>query len=190
MKPNENVYPHGGRFFKESDGSTHRAETWPGVISRVRAYRKRNRIAEGNVEAEVYAQACAREPSLCTNADDAAHEKAVRKTNLKVRMLQWLSALIKDKSKFPTPFVSAELAKERANICAGCPHNTPLQDGCATCKAAISELRRSVIGERAVDGRLHGCEILGTDLGANVHIDEVRCSIDELPGFCWRKIVH
>jgi hypothetical protein len=189
MRPRSNLHPHNGYTFTEPDGSIHRADGWPGVIARVRLYRKRNGIPEGNVESDVFKQVCEREPTLCGSGGDAEYYKELRVASLKVRVLKWLSALLRDIQANPNCFVDDATAKARANVCATCPLNKPLADGCAPCKQAVSELRRSILGpHRSIDARLHNCTILGTDVAVNIYLDEVATGIGELPDFCWRKI--
>src|SRR6266446_9955804 len=89
MTLNPNVYPKGGHFFTESDGTRIAGDTWAGVIERVRRYRVRRGLPEGNPTAEVITQACAREPVICVR-DNPAYDHQVRRGNFKGRVLTWL----------------------------------------------------------------------------------------------------
>lgn len=184
--PNPNLHPHGGWFFLDTDKSRHSADTCEGVITRVEAYRKRQGRDVGDVRAEVFKQVCERNPGLCAESEAPVPRD---KSTLKVRVLKWLNALLRDKDKFGDrlPLVKSDEEKARADICAGCPHNKALKEGCSTCRAAVREMRRQLMGFSDGDARLHNCEILGTDLQVNVKLDEVPTSMAELPHFCWRR---
>lgn len=183
---NKNIYPKGGYYFVDSDGSRHvAAEGWAGVIARVKAYRKRRGVAEGNVEEEVIAQACQRYPVLC-HEDDGRRQEQLRKSSLKTKILTWLAWLRGYKEKH---FVEDALARERATICATCSNNQPLQDGCASCRATVTALRKEILGpHRFIDGRLNGCLAMGEDLPVVVHLEMTAVDRAELPAHCWRKI--
>lgn len=183
---NSNVYPKGGYVFTDSDGTKHPADSWPGVIARVRAYRKRAGLPEGDVAAEVISQACHTNPGLCRN-EDGTYRENLNKATLKTRVLKWLSTLRDAVKSQPLSFVSDEERKNRAAVCASCPQNNALPGGCSSCVKALTELRKSVMGNRFVDARLNGCNVLGEDLPTSVHLDQVRVTHGELPANCWRK---
>jgi len=185
---NSNIFPKGGHTFTDADGTKHPAQNWPAVMRRVRDYRKRRGLPEGNVEQEVIAQACANNPGLCRE-DNGQYQHALKKETLKSRMLSWLNRMKEQVSKEPIAFVSDEERKQRADVCASCPRNEVLPDGCSSCRKAAAELRKSIMGSRFIDGRLNACGILGEDLPTSSHLDQIRVSNSELPGNCWRKIV-
>jgi hypothetical protein len=68
---NVNLFPKEGYIYLESDGSKHRAENWSKLMAKVSAYRKRAGLPQGDVEREVMAQACQRNPSHCSEENDA-----------------------------------------------------------------------------------------------------------------------
>ena len=183
---NPNIYPKGGYYFVDSDGSRHvAADGWHGVIARVKAYRKRKGVAEGDVATEVIAQACQRYPMLC-HEDDGRRQEQLKRSSLKTKILSWLAWLRGYQDKH---FVEDSLARERANICQSCPNNTPLQDGCASCRATVTALRKEILGpHRFVDGRLNACLVMGEDLPTVVHLEMTAVDKGELPAHCWRKI--
>jgi hypothetical protein len=186
---NVNLFPKDGYLYKEADGTTLAGNTWEGVIARVRSYRKRAGLPPGNPDEEVRAQACQRNPAICTN-DDGQHAAAVKVATLKSRILQWFAKTKRENSRLPIEFFKfEEEMKARADICASCPQNKEMPDGCSSCRAAVSELRSDIIGGRRVDGRLthHGCNVLGSDLATSVWINEPTVDNPELPPHCWRK---
>jgi hypothetical protein len=183
---NHNIYPKEGYRFKDSDGSNHvSADGWAGVIKRVINYRKRKGIPVGDVQAEVIAQACQRNPVLCHD-EDQQRQIMLKKTSMKSKILSWLAWLRGYQDKH---FVEEGLARERATICATCPNNQVFQDGCASCRATVTQLRKEILGPRRfIDGRLNACIEMGEDLPTVVHLEMIAVPRDELPAHCWRKV--
>lgn len=184
---NVNLYPKDGYFFIEADQSRHRAASWRAVIKRVTEYRQRQGLPVGNVEVEVMEQACSRNPSLCVQDNAAPAPKP--QVTLKHRVIQWLSAISRIADRGPLSFVREKESTARASICAKCPKNTALGvKSCSTCKQALAEYRKNLIGgARVRDARLGGCDVLGADLVTAVHLDEIRVDNPALPANCWRK---
>jgi len=187
IRINFNLYPRDGFMFLEADGARIIADSWPKVFEKVKSYRERNGIPLGDVEAEVVAQACQRNPAFCTHETQDMRNQT-RKVSLKGRVLAWLSRTVGRKEKTPLVFVGEAEAKERARICNVCPHNSGFADGCSSCKAAVRSYRDTLIGTARAKAPLNGCAILGEDLEVSTRIEEVRVSNNELPGHCWRKI--
>lgn len=185
---NVNLFPKDGYIFKDSDGTTIAGSTWNGVVARLRAYRKRANLPPGDPENEVRAQACERNPAIC-HQEDGQHAAAVKVATLKGRILQWFARIRAENSREPLHFGDHTNATNRANVCAGCPHNKELPDGCSSCQAAVAEIRAEIIGPRPADPRLvqRGCNILGSDLATQVWIDQPTVENSELPAHCWRK---
>ncbi len=182
---NSNIHPHDGFFFKDADGVRHFADTWTGVAKRVALYRKRKGQPAGSPLEEVIAQACQRNPVLCHN-EDGQRQLMLKKTSMKSKILSWLAWLRGYEGKH---FVEEGLARERANICAGCPLNQAFQDGCASCRATVTALRKEILGpKRFIDGRLNACLEMGEDLPTVVHLEMTAVQRDELPAHCWRKV--
>lgn len=183
---NPNIHPKDGFWFKDSDGVRITADTWAGVIVRTVAYRKRAGYPPGDPANEVIEQACARNPILC-NDDNSAHEVLVRKASLKSRVLAWMQLARMHKKEGRLQFVPEELAQARADICAKCPLNTSLQEGCHSCRAALQEMRNEVLGRRRIDPRIHACLELEEDLPTAAHLERESVPRAELPDHCWRK---
>lgn len=180
---NNNIYPKGGYQFKDSDGTVIHADSWAGVIKRVALYRKRAGYPPGNPQEEVVAQACAKNPVIC-NQDPASHKAALNRQPLKGRVLMWLNGLRADQGR---QFVDEAVTRQRALICAGCPHNKEAGGGCASCRAAIKLLREEVIGRRFQDGRINACDVLGEDLPSSTNLEVQAVENADLPAYCWRR---
>lgn len=187
LRINCNLFPSGGYFFVESDGSKHRAGNWRAVVKKVTEYRQRARLPLGDVEREVMAQACSRNPALCH--DDRAVQAPKPAVTVKARVLKWLFGMKQVQEREPLTYVSTAEATARAAICAKCPQNTPLGvKTCATCKETLKQYRKELLGgARARDSRLGGCNVLGSDLVTATHLDEIRVDNPSLPANCWRK---
>lgn len=188
LRINPNIPPKSGYVFKTADGTRITGGSWKGTVARLRDYRKRNNILAGDPETEVMAQACVNNPAICHH-DDGQRAVALKVASLKSRVLKWFSDIRKTARREISEFASAELAQERANVCAGCPQNQSLPEGCASCIAAVTELRKSVIGGRIADARIanHGCAVLGAELATQAWLQQITVENSELPARCWRK---
>jgi hypothetical protein len=183
---NPNIYPKDGHFFKDKDGVQHRADTWPGVIARVAKYRQRAGHPPGDPITEVTEQACNRYPLLC-NDESGNHDQALKRSSLKSRTLGWMGLARAHKAQQRIEYVDAATAAARAQVCATCPLNQSLSEGCASCRQALDEMRKEVLGRRTLDKRLNSCLVLGEDLQTAAHLERETTPNDELPGNCWRK---
>lgn len=186
MTLNPNIFPKGGFWFKDSDGSTIHGDTWPGVAARLKRYRERQGRPVGDPMGEVIAQACQREPVICVQ-DNPAYDHQIKRGNLKGRVLTWLAQVQARSAKGEVQFVSDATRNDRVNTCAGCPFNKELPGGCATCKAAVEESRKHIIGGRPVDHRNHACDVLGEDVPVSTWIESIAEDRGDLPAHCWRK---
>lgn len=186
MTINGNLFPKEGYYFLEQDNVRISADGWPGVIARVKNYRARAGLPPGNPDVEVVEQACKRNPGLCRQ-DNQVYSAQLKTTNLKTRIFQWFAAIQKLMQSEPLTFSNEKDARDRAQTCSTCPFNKSLPQGCATCKQAVDEARKSIIGGRFQDARIHECDVLAEDLNVSRWIEQVRLENGELPGFCWRK---
>lgn len=185
MRIKINISPKEGRFFKENDGTVIKASSWGGVIKKVTRYRALNHLPAGNPAEEVHAQACQRNPQLCYNEAHPATLQKRTEATLKSRVLAWLSGIRKNRVNLL--FTDAGVAQARANICAGCPNNTSLPEGCASCRKVVRTIRTDIIGGRGYDSRVQVCSAMGIDLPTAIHLDEQTLDIPSLPDHCWRK---
>ncbi len=180
---NPNIYPNDGYFFKDADGATHRGDTWPGVIARVKSYRRRANQPPGDPEKEVMVQACQRNPAICSEESEA-YRVELNKATLKVRVMQWLGRILALPDR---RYVFEHDARNRTGVCAGCQFNQALPKGCSSCRAAVEESRKSIIGGRSQDPRAESCAVLGEDINSAAWIEQIADSNPALPPHCWRK---
>ena len=181
---NVNIYPKDGYFFVENDGTVIKAmNNWRGVVARVVAYRRRNKLPPGDPTNEVHAQACARNPDGCHDNADPTTMKAIKVATLKGRVLRWLASL-RGKSLL---WGDEHNMRARAAVCAGCPAHASIGGGCGACKKAIREVRKDLLGGRPIDERLSGCTVLDEDVAVSCWLDQPTSDNPELPGCCWRR---
>lgn len=185
MKIKVNLPPKTGYNFKESDGATIKASSWKGLFKKVARYRALNKLAPGNPEQEVTAQMCAREPAMCYEEGSVTREQT-KKASLKGRVLAWLSH--RHRNPGALVFTSdPNIVEVRRAVCAACPLNQPLSEGCSSCKKVVLELRKSILGNRFLDGRLNGCSVIGQDNPTAVYLEDQTLADPNLPAHCWRK---
>lgn len=187
-KVNLNVAPKNGYRFTDVDGTLIIGKSWGAVIDRVRAYRRRNKLATGNAEKEVRAQICQNNPEVCSGETSEQREVSiVQVASIKSRVLLWFSQMRKKRDSEGIHFVGQVERDRRIAICVHCPMQSAYPSGCASCKKAITEFRKDLTEHRHIDSRLVGCSALGEDTGASVWIDEPRVEGDGLPANCWRR---
>lgn len=187
LRINVNLFPKSGYVFKDQTGVVHVGGSWGAVINKVRAYRKRMGQAPGNVAAEVIAQACASNPAFCREETEE-QRRAYRTVSLKGMVLRFLALARQHKDAGSLTFSTPQDAANRADVCARCPYNQKLPEGCGNCNKARRESQLYVLGrQRNIDGRLNGCLILGEDLPTAAHLERVTVDNPALPANCWRK---
>lgn len=183
-----NIRPPGGYRFQERDGTKLHASSFKALSRAVAIYRANAQLPPGSPEEEVLEQACRDNASLCLPGEFIPSAPPAQRAGL--RRVQWLIAWGKQaKATDGIVFVSAEQARQRADVCAACPANVKVPEDCSSCRKAVTTLQSNVIGtSRAVDPRIGVCNVIGCDLAAAVHLDEIRVNEASLPAGCWRKI--
>jgi hypothetical protein len=186
MKFNSNLYPKDGYVYKNPDGAILRStKGWTDLIARVKDYRRINKHEPGNPEAEVHAQACANYPAYCSDSSRVVAPVATTRRSLKGIILQWLAEVRRKKADLK--FVREGEVNARTIICALCPRNVALPDGCAPCKAAVREAREDILARKKITHSLNACDALQADCAVLVHLDTPALDRPELPNHCWMK---
>jgi hypothetical protein len=184
---NPNISPHDGYYFRDTDGSTHHAAGWSGVIARVIAYRKRQNRPTETTEKEVIEQACSRTPVICVE-DNGATRAAQSVASLRTRVLRWLLLKKSEREKSELRFINADLHAARTDVCIRCPVDKSMPGGgCGSCRAAVREMQEAVVGARTTDSRITACPFLGEHLPVSTWLDEPAVANPDLPPECWRK---
>ncbi len=192
MEVNPNLYPKNGYRFKEKDGSYQKASNWEGVIKKVTAYRERAGWPVGDVRAEVMAQACANNPSLCIDNSprQIIHPKASYASTLFQKVSNWLSQLVQKLQRRQLELVDGPEARRRAAICAVCPRQMAVPTVCGACISQMSNFRRVILqGQPPANAGLNGCSALGEDTQVSVHLKLEPVDTDDQPPQCWRRSV-
>jgi len=180
---NPNLYPSTGFSFKDADGVFFHGSSWAGVIKRLKNYRQRTHQPPGDPEREVMEQACRNNPGLCTEESEI-YRVHLNEATLKTRVLGWLGRIIALPER---KYVFEHDARNRTGICAACPFNKALPKGCSSCRAAVEESRKTIIGGRSQDSRAESCSVLGEDINSASWIEQVADANPALPPHCWRK---
>lgn len=195
IKMNPNLYPDGGRYFLDEDGTKFKAENWDFLARRVANYRRRAGKPAGDPEAEIMAQACARQPNLCAEENvgpspPPSQPIVVRENagNLTKRVTKWLSVVLTQFRGSKLAKVDRSEAKRRAEICKHCPLQRALSEVCGSCKRTRKGVVESILrSERRVNEELKGCLALGEDTSLSVHLSLPATGDGSLPGHCWRR---
>lgn len=189
-RPNPNLYPEGGYFFVESDGSRWRGDSWKDLIAKVSAYRERNGRVVGEVEQDIFSQYCSRIPAHCRDMTNPPIQNA-HSLSFNQRVLQRFSELLDQKRKAPKSLgrVSDAVAAERAAICARCPRQQPLVESCQTCINGVKHGRVALLDNAAsLHQNLLPCGALSEDPQTTVHLDLPPVDSAALPTECWRRV--
>ncbi len=187
---NKNLYPPGGYFFEDKDGTTLRASTWDALIKTVVKYRSANGFPEGDPWAEISAQTCERSPNICVEASPRPlypKNKQAAPPSLKSRVIKWLAEITKARKEGHVELANRELARVRRTTCMNCPKKLSYQSGCAPCGAALKALRNSALGFDPDQPGAGGCNVLGADIATLANINQPTISNPELPDNCWLK---
>ena len=187
MEYNYNVFPDGGRIFKDSDGTIHKGESWRHLFELIRRYREVNAMPPGDPEAEVSAQLCAKMPHLCRpNAPHVPPNHHSQSHNQ--RVMQWYSVQLSRKRLHAIPRVEDSVAADRALICARCPRQQALNAACGACIASVEKSRAAILdGQKSQHQHLSPCSALGEDCSTSVHIQQAPEAEPSLPAECWRR---
>lgn len=187
MTFNPNLYPDGGYIFTDADGVKHRGDSWKDLFRLIREYRARNGKPDGNVEAEVNTQHCAKTPGLCHAPPGPP--PAPLAAGINHRVLNWLSHILTNRRQNGTPaHVSPAEAARRASICAVCPRQQALSSACEACLHSIRDARKVILAEQTpANHGLSPCSALGEDCFVSVHLKLKPEKDPALPANCWRR---
>jgi len=187
-RPNPNLYPDGGYFYVEADGTRFRGDGWRNLIQLVRDYRVRNGLPVRDPEVDVFNQYCARMPSHCRTS--APQPSQPHSMSFNQRVLQWFSNMLEIRRLNPRAFgrVPDDVAAQRAAICARCPRQQALSSACESCLNAVRSGRKVILdGAASQHQNLHACAALGEDCQTTVHIGLPPVDPSMVPPECWRR---
>lgn len=185
---NPNLYPSGGWFFRDASGVKHTANGFNALVTAVVQYRQRNGFPLGDPTAEVTAQLCSRTPGYCKDSNQVAPPPGGRvPAHLGQKLLDRLSALVREKRFGRIKKVSDDEAQRRANICAQCPRQTGLPLTCGACITDVEKMRRGILDREPIHQGIQVCRVWQDDLQTAVHLETGGSNHSDLPDFCWRK---
>jgi len=172
------------------DGITYKSTYFEDMLSQVKAYRMGN---GGDLlpgwEHRIGTMIVEQNPEQTKNCSVPAKEANYR-TNVALGDVKNFFGTVKKWILRGGKCVEPEVANERAQICAGCPHNQEIV-GCAKCSQLIPNLMK-LIGNKTTpyDSQLEGCNRCACQLKAKVHLPEDVLAGGRtlpLPSFCWLK---
>lgn len=184
---NPNLYPPDGYTFLDPDGVKHKGDSWKDLFRLIREYRARNGKPEGDIEAEVNTQHCAKYAGLC-HAPPGPPPPPIS-AGINHRVLNWLSHVLTNRRQNGTPtHVAPEEAARRAAICAVCPRQQALSSACEACLHSVRDARKVILNPQTpVNQSLSPCGALGEDTFVSVHLNLKSENDPALPAHCWRR---
>lgn len=186
LELNPGIFPDGGYFFIERDGTELRAESWKKLESRIRGYRAVNRLDPGEPWVEITTQLCSRQPSFCRERPIAS--RAGHSMTFNSRVMQWFVGVIGLKRVGRLPRGDNENAAARAAICSRCPAQKSLVESCQSCLRSIKHSRKAILDGASSEHRnLQPCGVLGEDTQVSVYFDQPPADPTNLPANCWRR---
>lgn len=184
LKPH--LSPPGGYKFRDTDGAIHTGDGWAHLVRVVAQYRALRKLPAGDPQREITEAVCQADPKLCHNGPGELGTGD--KEAFHLRVVNWVSRMIQFMRSHRLRFVDAIVARERADICRGCPFQDVYTKGCESCSKAAASLQKQVVAGRPEAGRgLLACGILSEDTVISVHLDSERLNNARLPAHCWRK---
>ena len=88
---NPHIWPDGGWFFKDAEGTKHRASSFPGLVKLVIEYRQRRRQDVGNPTLEIMTQLCGRNQGFCKDTNGPGPIPESPDGNMMAKMLSFLA---------------------------------------------------------------------------------------------------
>lgn len=184
---NPNLYPSGGYYFVEKDGTKITGPNWTAVERNVKQYRERKGLPAGDVHAEIMVQACANNPEICHQITGKVNP-VQKPPSLKAKVFEWMANKSRQARQGPLDYVSDDEARARAAICSQCPKQKNISHLCSSCTASRAALRESImVGRKSVAPGLEACLMLNLDLRAAIHLAEGSSQDPNLPENCWRR---
>ncbi len=163
----KSVTPPGYWTFRESDGTVLRGGDFGNLVNEVMRYRIKMGMPTANLADEVEDGICRQKDIQCRPADPAPAGEARSITVADVwRFLQTIGEWVKD-----ARFEEQAEAERRAEICAGCFANVPVDTHCWGCTGVFA-LVHNVIGDRKtrMDESLKNCAVCGCLNGVAVFV--------------------
>jgi hypothetical protein len=184
---NPNLYPDGGWWFKDAEGTKHKANSFQNLVKLVVEYRNRRAQPAGDVTQEIVVQLCGRNGGFCKNSHLAPIPESPN-SNMLAKIMNFMGWLIQEKRLGHVRLIDRNVAMARANICAKCPRQRSLPTTCGSCKASVATSRRAILdGQDPVHAGIQVCSALQEDVATTVHLAVPQRHDETLPAECWRR---
>jgi hypothetical protein len=185
---NPNLYPDGGWWFKDAEGTKHKANSFDNLVKTVIEYRQRRAQDVGNPTQEITVQLCGRHRGFCKDTHPPGPMPETPNGNLMAKILNFMGWLIQEKRLGHIRLIDRNVALARANICAQCPRQRALPTTCGSCKSSVATSRRGILdGNDPVHQGIAVCSALEEDVCTVVHLAVPQRHDETLPAACWRR---
>lgn len=184
FKLNPHIYPPGGYRYTDIDKVVHEGVDLADLVKVITRYRKATGKPVGDPEQEVLSKICARTPAICFKTDPKVDLKS-----LAIYVSHYLhKAFMELGNKGMRQTTTPDVAAQRAEICATCPHRVNWINGCAPCSKASDGLARQVITpNRPIKGTEDFACLIAHDSLAVAVYDINPKPVRLAPDHCWRK---
>lgn len=184
---NPNLFPSGGWFFKDAEGTKHTANSFKNLVKVVIEYRHRRGHDPGDVALEITVQLCGRNRGFCKDGHLAPIPDSPN-SSMMAKITNFVAWLLHEKRLKHVTLIDRNVALARANICAKCPRQRSLPTTCGSCKASIATSRRAILdGQDPVHSGIAVCSALEEDVATTVHLAVPQRHDASLPAACWRR---
>ena len=191
LVPIDGIIPPGGYHFVDRSGGTENRITGSGyanVAENLLSFRLKNGYPMGNPLQEVYDYVCSNWRHVCTDTNPEPAPIDPR-ASLASRVSDWVGRFV----TLTGPDAGAEetVAKQRADVCRGCPKNQNYRGGCTPCVASIEQQSFIYRRNRDVPGgdTLGACTVLNEHTRTSVWSTKLKPipAGADVPDTCWRK---
>jgi hypothetical protein len=185
---NENLYPDGGWWYRDAEGTKHKASSFRLLVKLIIEYRQRRAQDVGNPTLEVMTQLCGRNRGFCRDTNGPGPIPESPNGNLMSKVLNFMSWLKQEKRLGHVRLIDRNVALARAHICARCPRQRGLPTTCGSCAASVATSRKGILdGQDPVHAGIAVCSALEEDVCTAVHLAVPQRQDASLPAECWRR---
>lgn len=187
-----NMDPPSGWIAQMESGLVIKAGTWRKLILKIHKHIEVNSgsIPE-NLEEIIMHELCLLNPESICEGDGPKRFFPSRK-EMETGTKKLLDARAEMRKSDRDPFVSQEIAEERAAECFGCEMKRNLW-GCFVCDQLVKLVTRTYGKQTSLDRDLYGCGVCGCINSAQVHLQDFvlakTASADSIPDYppCWKR---
>lgn len=193
-RPNPSLFPSGGWFYRHTDGTTIRGTSREDLATQVVEYFIRIGENTDLVDDRIDEFICKVRPTICRHETwivDSQKETSP-KVALAGKVKAYLAKAMKESRMKVNglPRVSAEVARQRAEICRKCPLNSPWAQTCQVCVESVRHASEQLAkdGPKIDTSGLKGCLAHGFHLPTAVRL-AYATETPNAPEQCWRRSI-